>query len=398
MHALAIPSSILLNKATTIALGCLAGSMIFDWRTLRTIRPRGLDLPILFWCLTPFASAFANGLGLVEGLSQSRYLVLAWGVPYLMGRAYLVDNESFRRFGLSVVVVGLAFVPLGLVEFVGQPFLYRLVYGAHPYQLEGASRYFLYRPLLFSEHGNQFGMWTASAAVCAAWLWKTGRMETLAGIPGGLVTGGLVCFCLICQSFGSVVLAACAIVPLFLLRGPTIPKNTAYGAAALVMLIVIVYPTVADASSLGHVRDQVRNVIAGAGKQSFNWRLARALEYLPLIKERPWLGWGTADWSAAADHAFLNPVNLGLWLLSLGMYGITGLACLILLLTLPIAQAVRSLPRQDWLNPYHSGVTLSVVLLSINVVDALSNSDFLLPVLACVGGLNSWLTRRSMES
>ncbi len=123
MHALAIPTGLLVNKATAIALACLAGSMIFDWPSLRRIRPSRLDLAIVVWCLIPIVSALANGLGLASGLAQSRYLGLAWGVPYLMGRAYLVDNESLLRFGLGLVLAGLAYVPLCLVEIVRGPFL-----------------------------------------------------------------------------------------------------------------------------------------------------------------------------------------------------------------------------------------------------------------------------------
>src|SRR5439155_19966194 len=85
MHALAIPTSILVNKATAIGLGCLAGVVLFDWPALRRVRPGWFDLPIAAWCLCPIASALANGLSLTEGLAQARYLVLAWGVPYLLG-------------------------------------------------------------------------------------------------------------------------------------------------------------------------------------------------------------------------------------------------------------------------------------------------------------------------
>src|SRR6516165_5349512 len=127
MHALAIPAALLVNKATAIGLGCLAGAMIFDWPALKEIRPSRLDLPIVLWCLTPIASTLANSLPLAEGLAQARYLALAWGVPYLMGRAYLVDNKSLERLALALVLSALVTVPLCLIEFVLEPFLYTMV-------------------------------------------------------------------------------------------------------------------------------------------------------------------------------------------------------------------------------------------------------------------------------
>src|SRR4051794_40813168 len=71
MHALAVPTPILANKATAIGLGCLIGVVLFDWPAARRVRPLWLDLPIVGWCLVPIASAAANGLPVAAGLSQA---------------------------------------------------------------------------------------------------------------------------------------------------------------------------------------------------------------------------------------------------------------------------------------------------------------------------------------
>src|SRR5262249_18406561 len=146
-----------------------------------------------------------------------RYLALAWGMPYLMGRLYLGDNESLQRLGLSLVLGGLLYVPLGLIEFLQGPFLYGLVYGPNPYQTEGAERFLGHRPLVFLEHGNQLGTWMAVAAVAAVWLWRSGRMPRVAGIPGGLAAGLLVVACVLFQSHTAVFLMMVVVVPLMLL-------------------------------------------------------------------------------------------------------------------------------------------------------------------------------------
>ena len=146
-----------------------------------------------------------------------RYLTLAWGVPYLAGRVYFGDNESLVKFGRGWVVAGLASVPLCLMEFFVGPFLYTLIYGDHPYQIEGAARPFLYRPMLFCEHGNQFGMWVTTTAVAAVWLRQAGKLEEVAGIPGRAVTYGLVALCLICQSHGGVALLLAVLAGVWLL-------------------------------------------------------------------------------------------------------------------------------------------------------------------------------------
>ena len=173
MHALAVPTRPWCQQGPgASAWDAFSGVVLFDWPSrCGGSAPSGSTHRWSPGALCPSLSALANGVPLAAGLAQSRYLVLAWGVPYLMGRLYLGDNESLRRLGLALVLAGLVYVPLGLLEFVVGPFLYGLVYGAHPYQIEGAVRFVGYRPLIFLEHGNQLGIWIASAALAAVWLW-----------------------------------------------------------------------------------------------------------------------------------------------------------------------------------------------------------------------------------
>src|SRR5258708_3053707 len=60
MHALAIPTNLLINKATAIGLGCLLGVVLFDWATLRRFRPAPFDAPMAIWCVLPIISALVN--------------------------------------------------------------------------------------------------------------------------------------------------------------------------------------------------------------------------------------------------------------------------------------------------------------------------------------------------
>src|SRR3954447_13030844 len=46
MHTIALPTSHALNKATALALGCLAGTILFDWPASRRLRPGWGDIPL----------------------------------------------------------------------------------------------------------------------------------------------------------------------------------------------------------------------------------------------------------------------------------------------------------------------------------------------------------------
>jgi hypothetical protein len=405
MHALAVPTSLVINKALAIGLGCLVGVVLFDWPAVQRLRPTRLDAPILAWCLTPMASTVANRLPIAGGLAQTRYLVLAWGVPYALGRIYLGSPEALRRMGLALVLAGIVSVPLGVLEFVAGPFLYSSAYGRHPYLKEGAERLAGHRPLLFLEHGNQLGVWIAVSTVAAAWLWWSGRMASVARLPGRAVAAGLLTAGLAFQSHEAlgVTLAVLALLPFSSTpdrsRTPRqwSPKRRASAAVGAAVLALAVAGSVAVAAAGdpggSGLRGKVRGLFHGIGKSSFTWRLARSQENLPRIAERPVLGWGRADWSAGAGGTFFNPVNLGLWLLVSGMFGAVGLIAAGATLLVPVAEVLRRLPIAAWTAPGSAAVALAAVLLVVVAFDALFNSVVLLPLLAGAGGIHSWSTR-----
>ncbi len=400
VHALAVPTPVLMNKATAIGLGCLAGMMIFDWPMVRRLRPGWVDLPIVAWCVVPVISAFANGLSLPVGLGQTRYLALAWGVPYLAGRVYLGDSESLRRLGVGLVLAGLLYAPLCLLEFLFKPFLYSLVYGPHPYQVEGAVRALGYRPMGFLEHGNQLGLWAAVSAVAAAWLAGSGGMSRVLNVPGRFVAIGLIGFCLLDQSHGAIVLMAIALSVFAALKWGRGVWSLPPGAGATVAAVLTVAAVAAAVGLSGGsgARGRLKGVAVMTGKVSFTWRLARYENYLSRAAERPAFGWSRADWSQAPDHGFVNPVNLGLWLHALGMFGAVGLVASTAVFVGPVIEVARWLPPRAWLNPPCSPVTLVAVLLLVGLGDSLLNSTVLLPMLAGAGGLNSWSERRGRGS
>ncbi len=391
-HAVALPAPPWFNKATAIGLGCLVGSVLFDWANLRRLRPRWSDAPAALWLLAPIATAAANGRPVVEGLIQARYLALTWGVPYLLGRASFADAEALRMFARAWVVAGLVTLPMGLVEFVAGPSWYHAVYGGHPYRFDGSDRWVGHRPLGFLEHGNQFGTWAATAAVAAAWLWATGDARAWrAGrlpIPGGVVVAGLVGSAVLWQSHGSILLMGLALAPLVPLG--RWGRRGRWAVAVVAATLALAAGAWAARGGIAGLRDQARAVFHGIGKASFTWRFARLAENVPRLVERPMLGWGRADWSGLTpDGTFTDPIALSLFFLVAGMYGGLGLVALAGLLLTPIGAASRSRPRAD-----SPPIVLAAVLLALNVADLALNGGFLLPMLLAAGGINGCLLGR----
>ncbi len=388
-QALAVPTSLVVNKATAIGLGCLAGLILFDRKTFRNIQFGLNDLPMAAWCLVPLVSTLSNGLPLAEGLAQVRYLALAWGVPYLMGRAYLTDSEAQARFAVGLVAGGLAYLPLCLLEIVTGPAVYRWFYGPHPYEFEGAARFLGSRPLGFMEHGNQLGIWMASSAVLATWLWASGAVKRPGGVPGGVLSSCLIGITLLCQSHASILLMGLALLPLLIpriFRG-RMPswKMMAAIASGLVALGVLLLMA-RKGFSLSLLRADTAQFFRGIRKTSFSWRLARTEDFLPIALQRPWLGWGRANWRPEG-LPFLNPVNLPFWLLALGIYGVAGLSASMATWLVPLTGALkRRYPSK--LGPSGGATGALVALVVLNFLDGFSNSTMILPVLAAVASLN----------
>jgi hypothetical protein len=74
-----------LSKATVTAVGILLGTLVFDVSRFLAFRPRWFDLPMLLFCLCPYATAISNGLRSYEGMSAALVEIVAWLFPYLVG-------------------------------------------------------------------------------------------------------------------------------------------------------------------------------------------------------------------------------------------------------------------------------------------------------------------------
>lgn len=391
MHALAVPTPILANKALAIGLGALVGIVAFDWGAVRRLRPRWIDAPLACWCLWPIVSALGNGLPIAEGLGQVRYLLLAWGVPYLMGRAYFTGENGLRAVLNAWAIAGLAYLPACLAEFVAGPFLYEVVYGPHPYRFDGAERAIGFRPLVFLEHGNQLGMWVATAAASAVGLWRSGRPASLLGMPIALAAALLAAQALACQSHGAILLLLAGLPMLLMVgrrgRGLTLDR----GAILSLSVSAAIVAGVLLAAGAGPLRSRARDLFRSIGKGSFTWRLARYEEMLPRAAGSPWIGLGRADWSAATDGTFADPAALGAWALIFGHYGAIAAAASLAVLAWPAARCWIVGPSSGRGGASAIVLATAGVIVAMNAGDALLNALILPPAIALAAGLGGTL-------
>src|SRR5438094_9604744 len=158
-QAFTIPMVVFL-KLVVLSLSLLVASLCLDFRRWKAFRPAWFDLPMFVWCICPFFSSMTNEPppnGLApwwDGFSQTRFQIIVWGVPYLMGRLYFTDLDKIRELAIGIFVGGVIYIPFCLFEVRFSPQLHRTVYGFEQHDfvqtmLAAGS----YRPMVFMEHG-----------------------------------------------------------------------------------------------------------------------------------------------------------------------------------------------------------------------------------------------------
>src|SRR5215212_5815302 len=165
------------SKVSASAYSVLLGAILFDGDRLLTVRPRWFDVPIVVWC-----------------------------IPYYLGRAYFNDWESIRELAVGVFVGGLIYMPLTWAEMRFSPQFHKWVYGYHQHSFAQTIRSGGYRPMVFMQHGIACAMWMTAAAIVGVWLWLTGALKDVFGVPISILAPMLALTAAMCHSAGALML------------------------------------------------------------------------------------------------------------------------------------------------------------------------------------------------
>ena len=381
-----VPSHDFITKSTIIGLSSIVGILLFHRRTFLSFRPRLIDAPAVLWCFAPLISSLANHLSFWPGFCGFLYLSLAWLPPYFLGRFCFSSRDSLILVAKALVIAGILYVPICVLEFFTGPQLYAHIYGYQPYQWIGARRYIGYRPVGFMEDGNQLGIWMATSALAATGLWVRRLASAVLRIPVQWAALLLILVTLLCQSVGSIVLLGLLLPLTFFNRRSALHMGAAAALAAFVLLAGLHFVHVASLRSLARDNPFVHSIavaLRSIGRDSLSWRIGRDESQLSTAYRAPVFGFGKWDWWR---NGGVRPWDL--WLLSFGMFGIPGVAALGCLFAAPVARVL-------WPSRWHEDPgQLSLALLLIGVIlmsalDSLLNAAIILPYLLLVGALSS---------
>jgi hypothetical protein len=321
----ALPSDILVTKAWLAPAITIVGSMIFDRARWFQFRYHWTDFAILAFCLWPTAqSAFVKASD-PSGLLSSLYLAGVWGLPWLLGRLYFRDRNDARAFTGVLTLATLTMLPLMIIEGVSTVRIHTFLFGANPFVFDGVGRYIGFRPQLLFENGNQYGIWCAGATVAA--FWRSREAVTDGRSFWNAVFFILLAITVLAQSVGAILLMFVGIALLALPNAFKILPSL--GAAGLAIGIILGSLHISGAVPLRSIAEKtvigkaVADGIRATGRGSFVWRVGQDTKALPLIQEKPVIGYARWNW--------FMPVNSRPWglpLLVLGQFGLIGIVLL----------------------------------------------------------------------
>lgn len=385
------------TKATATSWGMLLGTFFFARGLLFANRPRWFDLPMVVWCVCPFASSVENGLGAYDGFSETLARTVQWGLPYLIGRSYFTDLGALKELAVSIVIGGLVYVPFCLFELRMSPQIQARIYGTS--LGSGEMVYGGYRPFVFLRNGLELGMWMTTASLVGYWCWASGAVTKLRNWPFGRVLAVLMVTTVLCKATGALLLLTMGIGLYF-----TTKWTRSYLPALALVLLTPTYMAV-RATGVWSGKDAttlVRTLISERRAESLQTRIDNEDLLSAKALEKPVFGWG--GWGRARIYDEENDKDVsitdGMWVIALGTNGLVGLVSLTIATVLPLTLLINRFNVRLWYDPLLAPAAALAILLGLFMVDSLVNA-FVTPIyLMAMGGLNltfANVNRREMQ-
>lgn len=382
--------------------GILLALLVYDSQRLNSFKPGWVDVPMLVWCVCPFASSMSNGLGAYDGLNQSLTQIANWGLPYFLGRLYLGNLSGMGVLAREILKGGLLYVPLCLYEGRMSPQLHRMVYGyfAHPSGIRQAIRYGGYRPNVFMQHGLMVGMWMMAVALIALWLWKAKALKQVWGMSLDWLTWVFLFVMIWCRSTGAY---------FYMLLGATVLFSAKWLRTSLLLLFLVVvlsYYLYAGATGTfagDEIVSWISDTVNPERAESLAFRFDNEEVLGEHARERMLFGWGgwgrnrvyEYNWAGELED---TTVTDSLWIIAFGVNGIVGLTSLTAALLLPVACfCLFRYPARTWFDPKVAPAAAQAVVLALFMLDSVLNNMYN-PVFTMISGGLSGIVLNRVQS
>ena len=355
-----------------LARNSTAGSLMPESPLAKTLLLIFILSPVLT-VLTNTEPVFYGQVGLPAlGIKDAVALVLEQCLlvlPFLVARQHLVSGGAQRDLLVALMVGGLIYTPLMLIEMRLSPQLNLWVYGYFQHIFGQSIRFGGYRPIVFLYHGIwvAFFLMTAVVAAFALWRWPGDKKRWKYGAAALYLF--LVLF--MAKSLGAF-LFALLLVPLVLL----LSAKTQIRIALVIGALSLAYPIMKGTNLVPQEYMLSKAAAIDADREgSLRFRFDNEDTLLDRAYIKPMFGWGSWGRNHILDpvSGFILTVTDGRWIIVIGTYGWIGFIAEFGLLLVPLLLIGRQVLARDpvEVSPLVAPLCL---LLSINVVDMIPNA------------------------
>lgn len=313
----------------------------------------------------------------VASVLSNQLIVL---LPLLLGRYYFATEDGMRQLLRALMVAGVAYSVLALIEIRLSPQTNVMVYGFFQHSFEQMIRGGGFRPIVFLPHALWIALFFTYAVIAASALTRTAQAEVKTKFMIGMLY--LIMVLLLCKSMASILYAA-ALVPLVIFGSVRLQLSIALGFA----LLAVTYPVLRNFGvvPLDWILVQAE-AISPDRAQSLGYRFGNEEQLLERAKEKLMFGWGGWGRNLVRDieTGEIYTVPDGRWIITFGTYGWVGYLSEMGLLALPLV-LLGLYARSHHVQTMSPLVAAVALILAITMVDMLLN-DTLVPFIWLIAG------------
>lgn len=370
-----------LDKNSVPNLCALIGCLTLAPRAKGALREFGLtEILVIIFIFGPLITSIYNtdaivvgdtvlpGVGIYDGISAVLGQALLF-LSFIVGRRFLRNASDTEEIMRVLAIAGLLYSLPMLFEIRMSPQLANWIYGySTPFAIE--VRYGGYRPVVFMQNGLAAAFFMATAFLAALANWRA-RM-TVSKLPSGAITFYLGAVIVLCKSAGAlvytVVVGVCVrwMSPKVQVRLAVILVSI--GLAYPVLRFVDLFPTNALVETAA--------VFSQERADSLKFRFDQEQELLAHASERMLVGWGRYGRNRvySEESGKDDSITDGLWIITLGQFGMAGFLAQFGLLALPIFRALGAFKfiRQTRERVIFAALCL---IIGLSVVEQLPNAS-----------------------
>jgi hypothetical protein len=293
-------------------------------------------------------------------------------LPLFFAIRYLSAPVAQQDLLAAIVILGMFYSLLMLIEIRLSPQLHNWVYGYHQHSFAQHVRDG-FRPKVFLQHGIWVGFFMFMTVLASLGLWKTTHK------PKWIFAACWLFFVLAISKnlAASIICVLCAMV--FLLTG----RRLQIAFSAAVALVVLLYPTFRQSNIVPVDRIvSIAAFVSESRAQSLQFRLINEDNLLVRASEKPFAGWGLYSREQTFnDLGLRTSTSEGLWIQTIGKSGWIGYIALFGILTSPLILLAY---KRRHIEPPPETLALALIMVG-NLIYVIPNST-LTPVGVLVFG------------